>query len=353
MTPEEARARFPVLERLAYLNAGTTGPLSRATRLAMAEWEDRAVREGRSGAQYFEAGAELRRRVRGLLGELLAVPADRLLLTTSTTEGCNVVVTGLRLGPQDEVVITDGEHPGLEAPVRASAAVVRVAEVVGRTPAEALEAVVAAVGPRTRLVGLSHVLWLNGQVLPVAEIRRATGVPLLVDGAQSVGAIPVDASAADYYTVSGQKWLCGPELTGALYVADPDSLRPQMASYGAIHGEGVDRLAVSHHAVSAVAGLLAAVEERPEWAYARGAEMAERCRSALLGAGLEVHTPPGSARLVAVSAPGDPQEIVTRCGERGVVIRALPNGWLRASCGWWTSDEDVARLVAALADPES
>jgi L-cysteine/cystine lyase len=160
----------------------------------------------------------------------------------------------------------------------------------------------------------------------------------------------VEAAVADFYTVSGQKWLCGPELTGALYVADPDRLRPQVASYMATHGEGAARLAVSHHPAAAVAGLLAAVEERPEWAFARASEMVARCRSSLIEAGLAVHTPPGQATLIGFSPPGDPQETVAACQRHGVVIRALPNGWLRASCGWWTSDEDVRRLVAALSD---
>jgi L-cysteine/cystine lyase len=284
------------------------------------------------------------------LGALLRVPAEHLVLTASTTEGCNLVVTGLRLGPEDEVVTTDAEHPGLEEPVRASAARVRVAPVLGRTAEEALAAVVAQVTPRTRLVALSHVLWLNGQVLPVAEIRRATGVPLLVDGAQSAGAIPVEAGPADFYTVSGQKWLCGPELTGALFVADPERLRPQMASHLATHGEGVARLGVSHHALSAVAGLLAAMEERPEWAFARAREMAERCRTALADAGLAVHTPPGQATLVSFTPTGALEAAAARCRERDVVIRPLPNGWLRASCGWWTSQADIDRLVEAVAD---
>jgi L-cysteine/cystine lyase len=350
MTPEEARLRFPVLDRCAYLNTGTAGPISVGTHRAMAEWDGRALARGRGDRAYqFEEGDEVRAGARAALAALLGVPSEHVVLTASTTEGCNLVLTGLRLGPEDEVVTTDAEHPGLEEPVRASGARVRFAPVLGRTAEEVLAAVAAEVTPRTRLIALSHVLYLNGQVLPVDEIRRATGVPLLVDGAQSVGAIPVAAGAADFYTISGQKWLCGPELTGALFVADPDRLRPQMAGYATAHGEGAARLAVSHHPVSAVAGLLAAVEELPEWAFARAAAMADRCRAALTGAGLAVHTPGGQGPLVSFTPAAPADEAAARCRERAVVVRPLPNGWLRASCGWWTSDGDIRHLVDAVA----
>jgi L-cysteine/cystine lyase len=314
----------------------------------MAEWEQKALERGRGRSDLFKESAELGIRLLARLGALLTAPIDRLVLTTATTDGCNMVVTGLRLTPDDEVVISDAEHPGLEGPVRASGARVRVAPLLGRPAEEAIAAVLAEVTPRTRLIGLSHVLWLNGQVLPVADVRRAAGVPLLVDGAQSVGAIPVRAADVDFYTVSGQKWLCGPELTGALYVADPDRLRPAMGGYMSMHGDGVQRLAVTHHPASMRAGLLTALEERPSWAFDHAAEMTRRCRAALEEAGLAVRTPPGDGTLLAVEAPGDPEAVVARCLEQDVVIRSLPNGWLRISCGWWTSDEDVARLVVAL-----
>jgi L-cysteine/cystine lyase len=349
VTPEEARSRFPVLDRIAYLNAGTNGPLSRATHEIMVEWQERALREGRAGGPYFEDAIAVRTRARDGIAALINVPADRVAMTGSTTEGCNLVITALRLEPDDEVLTTDAEHPGLELPLQASGAAVRVVPVLGRPAAEVVQALAEAVTPRTRLVALSHVLWLNGQVLPLAEIRRATGVPLLVDGAQSVGAVPVDASVADFYTVSGQKWLCGPQLTGALYVADPERLRPRIAGAGAAHAEGAGRLELGWHDPSAMAGLATAVEEVPEWAFARASDMAEHCRQALGAAGLPVHAPPEPGPLVSITPPGDPAEAVTRCYAHGVVVRSLSNGWLRASCGWWTSEGDVSRLVAALA----
>jgi L-cysteine/cystine lyase len=224
--------------------------------------------------------------------------------------------------------------------------------VVGRSQEEAVQAVLDAVTPRTRLVALSHVLWLNGQVLPIAEIKRQTGLPLLVDGAQSVGAIPVDATAADFYTVSGQKWLCGPELTGGLYVADPERLRPRLVidseGSGIPPWTGAQRLEMAFHPASLAAGLLEAVEDLPHDGFERAAETTRRCRESLLEAGVSVLTEPGQGTLVSFTLPRSPEEVVDACEERGVVIRHLPNGWLRASCGWWNTPEDVDRLVASL-----
>ena len=69
------------------------------------------------------------------------------------------------------------------------------------------------------------------QPLPGRRAARGDGIPLLVDGAQSAGAIALDATPFDFYTFSGQKWLCGPDATGALVVRDPERCTVTAPSY--------------------------------------------------------------------------------------------------------------------------
>src|SRR5215472_5713712 len=175
---------FPVLERFAYLNAGSVGPLSRRTAEVMDSVKAEGLAGGRGSMAAFEAGQADEVVLRGRVAALIKVPVEKVLLTTSTTEGCNIVVTGLRLGPDDEVVTTDAEHPGLLAPLEGSGAKIKKARVTERPAADALEVITAEVTPATKLIALSHVLWLNGHVMPLADIKRVTGLPLLVDGAQ-------------------------------------------------------------------------------------------------------------------------------------------------------------------------
>jgi selenocysteine lyase/cysteine desulfurase len=78
--------------------------------------------------------------------------------------------------------------------------------------------------------------------------------------------------------------------------------------------------------------------------------MAERCRERLAPA-FEVVTEPGHATMVSFRVDDDSSALVLKLFERGVLVRDLPGlGLLRASCGYWTSDEDLDRLVAALSD---
>jgi L-cysteine/cystine lyase len=355
---DEARAQFPVLDRVAYLNTGSMGPLARATVEAMVARVQADLEQGRSGRPYVDEMLALRNRVRAGLGHVIGVPADNVALTPSTTEGCKIVVSGLRLGPDDEVVTTDTEHFGLLGPLHASGARVRVARIRTLPPERALETILAEIGPKTRLVALSHVSWQTGNVLPVEELREETALPMLVDGAQSAGAVAVDAFRYDFYTVSGQKWLCGPDSTGALYVREPDQLDVALPSYfsqlahdeaGAYTPkEGAARFDSGWIPTASLAGVEAALGTVPHWAYHHSVELSARCW-ALLAEHSQVITAPGQATLISFAADGDAAEEAARLRELGVIVRDMPGtGWLRVSCGWWTSDADLGRLMSAL-----
>ena len=362
MTWADERARFPVFEHTAYLNAGTNGPLSRATLTAMDELRAWEGEHGRGGRAYFDAMLERREEVRALIAAELHASPDDVALTESTTQGVHVVVLGLGLGPGDEVVTTDVEHFGLAGPLAASGASLVIVPVRGVQPDDLFDLLRSRITPRTRLVALSAISWLDGTVFPWRELREATGVPILVDGAQSVGAVPVDVESADFYTVSGQKWLCGPDLSGALFVRDAAALEPKLAGYPGAESydiargtwepkAGARRYDPSFGAPSSVAGFQAALTDLPAGRYERAAELVAHCRELLLQHGYDVVTAPGQSTLVSWRLPGDTEAAVAALYERGIVVRELPGtGLLRASVGWWNDETDLQRLVDALAD---
>jgi L-cysteine/cystine lyase len=351
VTPDEARAQFPVLERYAYLNAGSTGPLPQATIDAVRAQLERDVTEGRSGKAYMEEIFESRERVRVGMAAVLGTSAELVALTDSTTRGCQVVVAGLDLGADDEVVTTDQEHFGLLGPLHESGVRVVVTEADE-------DALLAAVTPRTRLVAVSHVLWTTGGKLDLGRLRRPDGPPVLVDGAQSAGAIPVELAGADFYTVSAQKWLCGPEPSGALFVRDPERLRVKLpssfspASYETdgsfVPKEGARRFDSGWIGASALAGLEAALDVHPDWRYVGAAAAAARCHE-LLDPLVEVVTPPDHSTLVSFRPPSHPTELVGALADQGVIVRELQGrNLVRASCGWWTNEDDLQRLANGL-----
>jgi L-cysteine/cystine lyase len=359
---ERLRAEFPVLERLAYLNAGTFGPLPRRTAEAQTAWLVRALEDGRAGHPFFLEVLALRDELRARLGGLIGAPPEAMALTTSTTEGCNIVVAGLGLGPGDEVVTTDSEHPGLLGPLRTSGARVRVARVSEVPAGGALEAIEREITPATRLVALSHVLWTTGHVMPLEELAGRE-FHLLVDGAQGAGAIPVDVGAlgCDSYTISGQKWLCGPDTTGALYLSPERAGELAMRAASYMSWEDVAELepwpgARRHESVwlppGSVAGLLASLDLADEAGverFAAAGAATERCRG-LVAERADLVTEPDQGTLVSFRPRGsESAEVVERLAERGVVVRELPGtGFVRASCGWWTNEDDLTRLAEGL-----
>src|SRR4051812_20276693 len=220
------RAEFPVLERVAYLNAGTDGPLATAAVRSARHELEAALGEGRA-TPHFERRFELQAQLREGYARVLGCAVADVALTTSTSEGVGAVMAGMDLGPGDEIVSSDQEHPGVIGPLKAAkdrGAAVRLVPF-----GELADAVTAA----TTLVVCSHVGWVSGELAP-AELAQVD-VPVLLDGAQGAGAVPVDVTALGCaaYAAAGQKWLCGADGTGMLYVAPRwrDRIRPVAPSY--------------------------------------------------------------------------------------------------------------------------
>jgi selenocysteine lyase/cysteine desulfurase len=352
------RAEFPVLERVAYLNTGTDGPVPRRGFQAAGEMLRRELEEGRAGEAHFKRLMENAAALRERLAAALGCDSGEVALTRSTTDGVSTALSALSLGRRDEVITTDVEHPGLLAPLEVARR--RQGFEVRFVPFDELA---GEVGPRTKLVACSHVSWADGRVVDV-EGLRAAGAPILYDGAQGLGAVPVDVRAlgCDFYAASGQKWLCGPDGSGCLYVRSDvcGLLDPPWPSYASLADasrasellvhEGARRFDMGVAPGPATAWALAAVallqEAGLEWVYERAAAGAERLAGMLAARGLEV-APRGRSTLVSWHSE-DAEADVKRLAADGIVVRHLPGrGLVRASVGAWTSDEELERLVAA------
>jgi L-cysteine/cystine lyase len=362
LTPDSQgfRSQFPVFERLSYLNAGTSGPVPRLAAEAVRRRIELEVSEGRCGRPYFEGLMDLARRLRVAYAEILGCEAADVALTGSTTDGVNTVLAGLDLRPGDEIVTSDEEHPGLLAPLGRARR--RFGLEVKVVP---FSEIAQAVSASTRLVACSHVSWVSGRVADVAALR-ATGVPVLLDAAQAIGAIPVDVHplGCDFYACSGQKWLCGPEGSGCLFVRPDrlDELLVPWPGYGSVSdperalefepADDAKRLdhgfPVGLRSAWALASLEVLAGAGWEWIHERAASLAGRLAGRLEELGLEVR-PRGRSTLVSWSAE-DPQAEVERLAAQGFIVRSIPGaGVVRASVGAWSSEEELeglARLAA-------
>jgi selenocysteine lyase/cysteine desulfurase len=194
---------------------------------------DRTVRRINSAPLQFgrwpEEGPEpAREAVRRRAAALLGCDLDELALTRSATEALQIVQLGLTLRAGDEVLSSDEGYWAMwntwQQRVQRDGIAHTVVPIGAPHPApgEVVERFTRAITARTRVLLISHITWLTGHLLPVAEICRAArdkGVLTIVDGAHGPGHVPVDVHSlgCDFYGASGHKWLMGPLGTGFLY----------------------------------------------------------------------------------------------------------------------------------------
>ncbi len=377
---ETIRAELPVTRRYLYFNAGTNGPLPTRSHDALVASSARDLSEGRIGSAAFTRLLQNLGDARIALASVLQCDPTEIALTHNTTEGMNIALMGLRWQPGDEVVTSVAEHPGGLYPVyllhQRYGVTIRMTQIAlpGRDPLEELRSVLS---PRTRAVVLSHVSWATGMTLPVrelADLAHSVGALFICDAAQAAGMVPsnVYELGVDAYACSGQKWLCGPDGTGALFVRRDRfgdiqqtfmgyfGIQPGMSDHEGhyVPANSAQRYEISTVSPAGLRALQASLRWLGEeigwnWVYQRIATLGRYCYDALSTLdGVTMLTPRDHmAGLVHFRVEGiASSELTTQLEAAGILIRDTHDPEAnRISTGFYNTEEEIDHLRQAIA----
>ncbi|BAZ30943.1 class V aminotransferase [Cylindrospermum sp. NIES-4074] len=232
------REQFPALGNKTYFNYGGQGPMPQGAMDAITQTQAHIQHLGPFGNEAYGWIVTQIQATREAIASQLQIPSATITLTDNVTVGCNIAMWGIEWRAGDHLLLSDCEHPGVIATAqeisRRFAVEVTTCPLIATLNAgDPVEVIAQHLRPNTRLVVLSHVFWNTGQVLPldkISKICRDNNSFLLVDAAQSVGALPLNLTelGVDFYAFTGHKWLCGPAGVGGLYVRPEarESLKP-------------------------------------------------------------------------------------------------------------------------------
>lgn len=377
---QRVRQEMPATLEQIYLNSGTFGPLPTRAIQAMQQRTDAELRRGRLGVEAFAEMVDIYAHARSSAARLLNANEGEIALTDSTGGGMNIISYGFNWQEGDEVITTTHEHISALAPLYQArdrfGIVIRFADLGPRADRPVLSAINELVTKRTRLISISHVTWTTGARLDIGAIARLgheRGIPVLIDGAQSAGAIPIDVKALDidFYAIPMQKWLCGPDGTGALYVKRESMhyAAPTYVGYWSVkHEEGVEwelndnaqRFELGGRHTAAVAGQGVVLDWLEQfvgypWMFERIASLNAYAYQALQQIpGLTMLTPqPGGSGLLSFTIEGcSDAEMVKQLREKhNIVLRNIPSTKaLRISTDFYNTEEEIDTLVRALTE---
>lgn len=375
----ELRRELPATASTIYLNAGTNGPIPTIVQSALTEAFDREVVDGRIGPMHYPDLMAQTSELRSLVAGIFGADPDEVALTRSTTEGLNIAIMGVDWQRGDEIITTNLEHICLFSVLGLAAyrhgVVVKTVD-IGDGDGDVYGAILDSITPRTRMIAISHLQWSSGAIMPVRELAEAVrrqGILTVVDGAQSAGQIEIDFHelGVDAYAIAGQKWLCGPSGTGALFVRRDrlGHIRPTYLRHGrfdptgfVVPPAGAARFEMGEFFNPALRGQRAGLLWLRDtvglpWLTERVAALGRRCWDGLASIpGTSVCTPGHAmAGLICFTLDGwGPSELSDELYRRGYTIRFVEQPpaptTARISTGWWNTEDEVDGLIAEIAE---
>ena len=394
---DKIRADFPILSRtvngkpLVYLDNGASAQKPQCVIDAITRGYAEDYSNVHRGLHYLSnLSTEKYEAVRGIVTRFLNAPSeDEIVFTTGTTEGINLVSYGWaapRLQPGDEIVLSVMEHHANIVPWHflreRQGAVLKWVETEADGSLDP-QKVLAAIGPRTKLVAITHMSNVLGTLVDVTAIckgARAAGVPVLVDGSQAAVHRPVDVSAigCDFYAITGHK-LYGPSGSGAIFIRRErmDEMRPFLGGGDMI--DAVTRDSVTYNkppmkfeagtpSIVAQIGMGVALEYMMDIGMdniaAHEADLRDYAQTRFRGLNwlnVQGNAPDkGAIFSLTLNGPAHAHDISTVLDKRGIAVRAgthcaMPllqhlgvGATARASFGMYNTREEVDALVSAL-----
>ena len=224
---DRIRSEFMIEDNLIMMNAANMTPTPKAVYETVIEH----TRDMEANCSFQNRGKyrELTQKSRDLIAGFLGADGDEIGFVRNTSEANNTVINGLDLGPGDEVLIWDQNHPcnniaWHQRAERLGFSVVTVStDTTLNTIDDLLRPFKEAINENTKILAFSHVSNVTGTTLPGKEmsaLAHANGAKCLVDGAQTFGYMDIDLHdmGCDFYTSSGQKWILGPREASFIYV---------------------------------------------------------------------------------------------------------------------------------------
>ncbi|MBV7337380.1 aminotransferase class V-fold PLP-dependent enzyme [Chloroflexi bacterium TSY] len=378
MNISDVRQLTPITQEYAYFQTSGFSPKMDPVIDETVKWT-RFHNAGPAAPGIHDKVLDLFEEARGKVAKAINATPVEIVLGENTTIGINIVANGIDWQPGDNVILSNHEHPGNRIPwynfITRYGVNLRFLT-VDHDEEQMLDEFEQMIDERTRVVAVSHVCRRIGQRLPVRrliDIAHARDVPVLLDGAQSFGAIPVDMRElnCDFYAFSGHKYIMAPQGTGGFYVR-PDRIEWLKPSWIGSHSQkdfdlmgGMELLdeakrfefGTRNLADQIAFGKALDIWDEIGWenVFRYIADYTDRMKAVLQEIpGLVLETPlpyEQSSGIVTFSLPGhgslDIHEHLQKCG---VLVSPLEKdtAMIRVSTHVFNDEMDLDRLVAAV-----